>query len=451
MVQSFLKDFSAVEKGISSIRWALQNGHTEVAHALLDTIPSDPTNGQILNAVFHIACSAGKESIVARLLTNPVVDPRHVDSLGRTALLWAARGGHNVVVQQLIKTKEQGGLPKQNIESAFLVAAFEGLGDVIDSLMSYAPAETSHCRVAALSQAVFRDQAHVLQTLLEDHGWLAIPEGELEKLIIVALTYGKKASIDVLLRYPSINVNVRDANGQTPLMLAEDINVKEKLIRMGADVDVIACIGWNRCYEGEGETPLYRAVANSDHEYVQLLLRHGAAVDIRSWNGETALCRAVTAPDCTLVRLLLESGADPTIRNKYGFSPAEGMEDLSAYALKNHKLTPEELKELSVLMENPMHRRDEQTKESAHAVRPSELVLDTQSYRGVLQEELDSTIDWEVFEQILEMDEVDDDVFLRSMVMTLFLQSRPMIAQAKVALYVPNHHPKATSSPKAQT
>ncbi len=436
MVNRFLKTYTATEKGIPSIRWALQNNHTTVAHALLDTIPSDSSNGHILNAAFHIACSAGEETIVSRLLTYYTVNPCHPDSLGRTALFWAARAGRKVVVQQLIKVREQHHWPKDDVGSLLLIAAFHGFGDVVHLLKSYGPAESSKFRIAALYQAISRDHACVMQALLEDHGSIAISRSELERLIIVALTYSKQASIDVLLQY-SFNVNARDAHGQTTLFLAADKTIKDKLINMGADVNAIASLGWNQCYEGVGETLLYRAVASGDYEFAQLLLRHGADVNVRCRDGQTAIFTAVAAANFELVLLLLDAGANPTIKNQYGLSPVQMVGDVSCSTLKRMK-TSEHQMELLALMDHAAHKHGEQIEGTNDAMRLRNLIPNPQSYHELLQEDSES-IDWETFAQILEMDEPDDDNdhhFSRELVSNFFQQYQgSIIAEAKDLLY----------------
>jgi len=435
MVSFFLNDYTATKKGIPSIRWALQNNHTTVAHALLNSISSEPTNNYILNAAFHMACSAGEESIVSRLLTYAVVDSCRADSLGRTALFWAARGGHEVLVQVLIKLQKQYRRPKDDVGSSLLVAAFRGFGGVIDALISYGPVESNECRIAALYQAVFRDQAHVLQRLLEDRGSLIISQSELEKLIVVALTYEKKASVEVLLEYP-FNVNARDANGESLLSLAADEIIKEKLINMGADVNVIATSGWHRCYEGVGETSLYRAVVSGDYKYAQVLLRHGAALDVRCWNGETALYRAAAAANLELVRLLLNAGANPAIENQYGSSPIQLIRDQSNSKVQNPNAASDDQIELLALMEDATHRCGGQTDNSNATVRLRNLILNPQIYRELLENS--EYIDWETFEQFLQMDDVDEGSeheFTRTMISSIF-RCQEILAQAKDAMYV---------------
>lgn len=66
-------------------------------------------------------------------------------------------------------------------------------------------------------------------------------------------------------------------------------------------------------------TPLLRAVGRGNRELVELLLRHGAAVDATCGcaGGESPLWAATVSGDVELVRLFLDEGADPN-RSAFG-------------------------------------------------------------------------------------------------------------------------------------
>lgn len=437
MVTYFLTVFSATEKGILSIRWGLQNKHTSVAHILLDSISSTSENSHILNAAFHMACNAGEGEIVSRLLTSAVVDPFYADSLGRTALYWAARGGHELLVQTLIKLQEQRCHPKLEVRSSLLVAAFRGFRAVIAALMSYAPAESNDCRIAALHQAVIQDQAQVLRLLLEDRGSLVVSQSELEDLIILAVTVSSKASVKTFLQYP-LNVNVRDVYREPLLLLAEDQEVKELLISMGADVNAIADSGWSRCYAGVGETGLYRAVVNDDYKYAELFLQHGAALDIRCRNGETALYRASDAGSLELVRSLLNAGANPTIRNQYGSSPMQLMKNTASTDTNDPTVDLEDCAGILALIEDAITKIGGHLSDSDLAVPLEDHIMSPQVYRQLFNEDPEC-INWEEFEQLLEMDDGSEPYWTRAFVWDFFRSKQPL-AKAEDAMYVQIRH-----------
>jgi hypothetical protein len=69
-------------------------------------------------------------------------------------------------------------------------------------------------------------------------------------------------------------------------------------------------------------TPLHLAVTGSSRELVQLLIRHGAEVNVRDSEDRTPLHFAVLyASDLDLIRLLLEAKADPNAADASGATP----------------------------------------------------------------------------------------------------------------------------------
>jgi ankyrin repeat protein len=110
------------------------------------------------------------------------------------------------------------------------------------------------------------------------------------------------------------DVNARDAEGNTPLILASFYagpKCLELLIDKGADVNAA-----NKA----GATALVRAATS--HEKVQLLVVAGANVRARTALGNTPLILAARrAGNSRTVKLLLESGASATEHNDAGVSP----------------------------------------------------------------------------------------------------------------------------------
>lgn len=435
MIKLNLKAHAATEKGIPSIRWALQNNHTAIAHELLDTVSDTPVNGAILNAAFHIACSSGERAVVSRLMSYSNVDLCHADSLGRTGLFWAARDGNPITTQLLIEAIDRHRWARGEVGSSLLVAAFRGHGDVIALLESCFPDESNEFRVAALYQAISCDHAHVVQSLLEKHDSVAISQIDLEKLVVVAITHKRQASTRVLLQYP-FNVNARDSSGRTLLFLAADIIMKETLIKSGADINAIASLGWSRCYEGIGETLLYHAILTGDCEFARILLEDGADVNVRCRNGETALYRAVAATNFELGVLLLNAGADPMVGNKSGVSPfgmAKGMSD-SLPASGN--MSGDQVRFLA-LTDHATYDKSEQTDVTPDTTKSRTTVPSLRSYHELLEQASDS-IDWEQLEQVFSLDDPDDNdehQYTRDLYSDIFQQyQKQVLEQAKESL-----------------
>ncbi len=113
------------------------------------------------------------------------------------------------------------------------------------------------------------------------------------------------------LRGTSIDVNLKDAVGRSPLRIAAEkgnINVVSFLIENGADVNVT---------DANGNTPLIFIINKTGNlEITERLLEKGAAVNTQNGNGETALMYAAWRGHAKIVRLLLENRADATLKNR---------------------------------------------------------------------------------------------------------------------------------------
>jgi ankyrin repeat protein len=115
----------------------------------------------------------------------------------------------------------------------------------------------------------------------------------------------------VLLAAPDLKVDVANAIGETPLMMAAlrgNYEVSLKLIERGAKV------------RRSGWTPLHYAASGPEVRVVELMLKHGADVNARAPNLNTPLMLAARYGDEESVKLLLSRGADKSLLNEQGQS-----------------------------------------------------------------------------------------------------------------------------------
>lgn len=115
----------------------------------------------------------------------------------------------------------------------------------------------------------------------------------------------------VLLGHPQIKVDVRNANDESPLMLAAlkgDLQLCRLMIEKGGDVNKP---GW---------TPLHYAATHGHLAVLNLLLDENAYIDAASPNNTTPLMMAAHYGTPAAVKLLLEAGADPLLKNDLGMS-----------------------------------------------------------------------------------------------------------------------------------
>ena len=124
------------------------------------------------------------------------------------------------------------------------------------------------------------------------------------------------AAKKILNEQGSSFVNVKDgATGDAGLHIAvrrSDPSWVVFLLQENADANI---------RNGDGDTPLLLSAALSFDEGIRVLLSVGAQVDTRNRLGETALLKAVQRRDTVAARLLLDANANPDLTDNTGNSP----------------------------------------------------------------------------------------------------------------------------------
>jgi ankyrin repeat protein len=134
---------------------------------------------------------------------------------------------------------------------------------------------------------------------------------EAEHGLLLAIRTPAPRVIAMLLKREKIDVNARNRNDESPLMLAAlkgQMALAQQLIDKGADINKP---GW---------APLHYASTSGHIELMNLLLEHHAYIDAASPNESTPLMMAAMYGTASAVKLLLEAGADPMLRNVQGLN-----------------------------------------------------------------------------------------------------------------------------------
>jgi len=166
--------------------------------------------------------------------------------------------------------------------------------------------------------AIKRNNPSAMQTLLQ-RGFdpNTVDENGVPGLILAIREQSMKV-VDVLVGWPKTNVEIRNAQDESPLMFASldgHLELARKLIARDADVNKP---GW---------TPLHYAATNGHIDVMRLLLEQHAYIDAPSPNGTTPLMMAAYYGTPQAVKLLLDEGADATLRNAKGMTALNFAQD----------------------------------------------------------------------------------------------------------------------------
>jgi ankyrin repeat protein len=160
-------------------------------------------------------------------------------------------------------------------------------------------------------KAVQSDNVRTVQTLLQ-RGFdpnTVNPEGVPALMLAVREPSLKVA--ELLASWPQTKTEVRNANDESPLMLAAlkgYLSLVKKLVANDADVNKP---GW---------TPLHYAATGGHVPILEFLLDESAYIDAESPNGTTPLMMAAMYGSPEAVKLLIQAGADLSLKNQLGMT-----------------------------------------------------------------------------------------------------------------------------------
>lgn len=165
--------------------------------------------------------------------------------------------------------------------------------------------------------AILRDDGDAVTALLR-RGFdpnTRDPKGQVG--LTIALQNGNNKAFVALLTSRKVNVEARNAQDESPLMMAAlkgNVEAVKALLARDADVNKT---GW---------APLHYAASAGSPQHamiIALLLENHAYIDAASPNGTTPLMMAAHYGSSEAVQLLLDEGADPTLKNQLGLTATD--------------------------------------------------------------------------------------------------------------------------------
>lgn len=281
LIQATCDIYARDEKGMTALMWAAKHGHQGVAKQLLNAgehtgrkdyrglLASDHAKNHsamitLLEAITRVnqrmlnAAQRNDEDEVAECLQEGA-QVNHVDSEGRSALLWAAVHGSVTMLHLLFKYGASTSVLEQCANE--LDMAINQHRKVVDVLQA---ADGANARL--LLSASLADWSGV-RTALEQCAF----------------------------------VNTRDSNHRTCLSWAASYGNPETirlLVREKAEVGIMDAAGWQ---------PIHFAISGGHVEATSLLHHCNAVLDVVTFEGDTPLQMAVQADDASMVQMLLAS------------------------------------------------------------------------------------------------------------------------------------------------
>ena len=307
---------------------AASGGHERLAHTLLlrgaaiDQINFDGSTALMLTA------NAGHEGMVDLLLGRGA-EINKQDSDGGTALINAAYHGHPTVVLRLLRAGADMATRDVTGRTALQYAKLKGHAECEQAIRTHLQ-EVAGRRAragdwSAEQRREFEDLLARFPKLTEEH-WDRIAEG---------MDAYSKTRDECVARYVQISAA---EDWKMPLMLTQEI----KMAALAGDEATV--LAWlidggrgNGIFTLEvgdcsGEVTLLMMAANYGHErMVEMLLRHGAEIDMHSGGSHrTALMAAAKQGHELVVVLLLRHKAEVNLRD------GDGMSALMLAAVQNH-------------------------------------------------------------------------------------------------------------------
>ncbi len=349
------------------LKTAIMSGNAAAVRELLrhgaDPNVRDPITGHPLLLALQTASTQSSE--IARLLVEHGADPNLVQADESSALFLSIERSYDDLAMVLLRKGADPLLTNDNGESPLSLAIRRGRFELVKlmrdrgvsldiqdargwtSLMRLAqggdiagvtkllelganPDVMSRQRDTALSLAVRNGKPDIVRLLASRSKAVDSLSSQGHTALHEAIMAGKSDIVQILLK-AGAGINLPTREGLTPLMLAARTNKYDQaklLLEAGADMQArsryqVTPHDYSLArYTGSGKTALMYAVTSNSIELVNLLLKHGALVNVQDDEGNTVLILAAGAKS-ELIQMLLKADAKPDLRNKMGFSAAD--------------------------------------------------------------------------------------------------------------------------------
>jgi ankyrin repeat protein len=266
------------------------------------------------------SAALGRVDLVEQALNRGANIEAHDDSEEQlTALLLAARSGHEQALKQLLVRGADVNARTRSGITALMFAAHDdrlALAKVLVTHGADINARDDHFGNSPLHVAAQFGSIQTLGYLLAHGGDPNVAsrrDGRTPLILAAREARGLKAIVELIAAGADVNKTAKD--GYTALMGASmrgHSDISATLLANKADPNAAS---------SDGRSALHRAAMRGRVEIVQQLLKAGAQIEIRAGDGDTPLGSAVYFGQAYAVAQLIKAGADPDGPARSGETP----------------------------------------------------------------------------------------------------------------------------------
>ncbi|EPS35974.1 hypothetical protein H072_10610 [Dactylellina haptotyla CBS 200.50] len=271
---------------------AVEDGREDLVKLVLDGGANIEARDTHWDYTALLAAIRTDKTIIAKLLIDYGANLQAREKSGNTPLLEAAEKGNREIIEMLINGAADLEIKNQFDENPLTVASKRGHGEVVGLLKAFSPSSRR------LTKQTGQKAQQVSNSLLE----LARRGLEAEM-------------VNLLNKQPSLNLEIKDEVGRTPLSIAADHGhevVIKLLLGSGAKVET---------KDNYGKPPLWLAAEKQNYGVLKLLIKGGADLETKGRENKTLIFIAIEKKDEEMVRILIDNGANINAKDIFGRTP----------------------------------------------------------------------------------------------------------------------------------
>ena len=279
--------------------------------SLTDTIPTIKTS--VVEALFIdymlkkiersklVQTSIKGHTAVTKLLLEHGAEVNSGTNYGFSPLDGACFTGHTETVQLLVDHGAKVNVEDGNNYSSLMIASLAGHTDVVELLLQHGAEVNIQNQLGALHFASATGQTNTVKFLLDSGAKVNAQDGAGTCALHLASKAGHDETVKLLIEQDA-EIDLQNEDGSSSLIMACSI-CPEKVVLFNTDL-------WNNM-----SSSLTCTNRNGLLKTIQVLLHHGAQVNMLNNDGYSALCKACIVGQPEIVKVLLSNDAQLNNRN----------------------------------------------------------------------------------------------------------------------------------------